>query len=170
MAVVTVNSDFWHKNGQKQNRTYHFRCESSVFSHQKEATFTSKVSYFWVETPQHLLQDASNAYAQRLLRTGDVYQRSPVDYPYISCQLFPTRCIYRRWTGDLWEMFKQHLTCLASFIYRDSERFTGDVALFWQNSMQKIRLHINLLRSVYLFSINKGMPSITCSKAFYHCN
>ena len=26
-----------------------------------------------------------------------------------------------------------------------------------------IKLHINLLRSVYLFSINKGMPSITCS-------
>ena len=27
----------------------------------------------------------------------------------------------------------------------------------------KIKLHIYLLRSVYLFPINKGMPSITCS-------
>ena len=28
------------------------------------------------------------------------------------------------------EMFKQHLPFLAPFVYRDSERFTGDVALF----------------------------------------
>ena len=61
----------------------------------------------------------------------------------ISCRLpthllyaIPTRIIYRRLTGDLWEMFKQHLPCFTPFIDRGSERFTGDVALFLQNSMQ----------------------------------
>ena len=55
------------------------------------------------------------------------------NFPDIPCNV-PQMPMYKGFFER--EMFKQHLPCLAPFIYRGLERFTGDVALFLRNSMQ----------------------------------